>query len=352
MKKKNVLNLIKYHSEKNDFMFRNEAIEIAKYFDNTGDYQLSEYIMGLLSETNTFSPQVFGFESEHLKEIDLSMEPLWLPEVITDDIKGIVNAVSYNVGINKFLFEGKPGTGKTESVKHIARLLERKAYIVNFSELIDSKLGQTSKNIVKVFDEINRMPYGEKSLVLFDEIDGIALDRINPNDLREMGRATTTMLTEISNFNPKIVLIATTNLYASFDKSFVRRFDSIINFNRYTDEDLVEISANILQDQLNVFKFAGRDIKLFKKIFRLIDEKPYPGELKNIIRSTIAFSNPNDEFDYLKRMLVKYTRYDDLSNLKGLYKVGFTLRELEILTGISRSQASRIIQGGGVSNEE
>ena len=45
MKKKNVLNLIKYYSEKNDEAFRNEAYEIAREFDDTGDFQLSEYIM-------------------------------------------------------------------------------------------------------------------------------------------------------------------------------------------------------------------------------------------------------------------------------------------------------------------
>ena len=33
MKKKNVLNLIKYYAEKNDAAFRNEAYEIARYFD-------------------------------------------------------------------------------------------------------------------------------------------------------------------------------------------------------------------------------------------------------------------------------------------------------------------------------
>lgn len=56
MKKKNVISLIKYYAEKNDAGFRNEAYEIAKAFDASGDYQLSEYIMSLLSNVNTFVP--------------------------------------------------------------------------------------------------------------------------------------------------------------------------------------------------------------------------------------------------------------------------------------------------------
>lgn len=37
MKKKNILNLIKYYSENNDSGFKSEAYEIAKYFDSIGD---------------------------------------------------------------------------------------------------------------------------------------------------------------------------------------------------------------------------------------------------------------------------------------------------------------------------
>lgn len=48
-----MISLIKYYTEKNDAGFRNEAYEIAKGFDASGDYQLSEYIMSLLSNVNT-----------------------------------------------------------------------------------------------------------------------------------------------------------------------------------------------------------------------------------------------------------------------------------------------------------
>ena len=47
MKKKNIINLIKYYSEENDAGFRNEAYEIARDFDESGDYQLAEYIQPL-----------------------------------------------------------------------------------------------------------------------------------------------------------------------------------------------------------------------------------------------------------------------------------------------------------------
>lgn len=341
MKKKNILNLIKYYSEKNEIGFRNEAYEIAKYFDSTGDYQLSEYIMALMSNVNTFTPQMSENDLCFFRKIESSYNPLPLPEAIKDDIIGIVNAVGHNVGINKFLFKGAPGTGKTETAKQIARILERELYIVEFDSIIDSKLGQTSKNVAALFREISEFSQPEKLIILFDEIDALAIDRINSNDLREMGRATSAVLKGMDSLNENIVLIATTNLFDSFDRALVRRFDSVIDFNRYTKEDLIEIAETILDGLLNKFKFAGRNMRLFKKIIKLMEVIPYPGELQNLLKTSIAFSNPNNEFDYLKRLLSYVNEDKKFPSLKQLQDYGFTLREIEVLTGVSKSQVSR-----------
>ena len=251
MKKKNVINLIKYYSEKNDAGFRTEAYEIASDFDKSGDYQLSEYIMALMSNANTFVPQVNEENLNFLQKVHLNQDPLPLPEIIKDDIVGVINAINHNAGINKFLFEGAPGTGKTETVKQVARILERELFIVDFDSVVDSKLGQTSKNVAALFNEIAKLPYPERAIVLFDEIDAIALDRLNSNDLREMGRATSAVLKGLDNLNDTVVLIATTNLYDSFDKALSRRFDAIINFNRYTQEDLIEVAETIVNGLLS-----------------------------------------------------------------------------------------------------
>lgn len=347
MKKKNILNLIKYYSEKNDTGFRDESYEIARYFDKIGDYQLSEYIMALLSDVNTFVPQINDNDGGFFKRIEIINEPLPLPNTIKENIIGIINAVGHNAGVNKFLFEGPPGTGKTESVKQIARILNRELFMVEFDALIDSKLGQTSKNIAQLFEEIKNLSNPEKAIILFDEIDAIAIDRINSNDLREMGRATSSILKGLDGLNDKIILIATTNLFRSFDKALIRRFDSIIDFSQYTKEDLIEIGEIILNNLLNKFKFAGRNMRLFKKILNLLDSIPYPGELKNLIKTSLAFSKPDDEYDYLKRLYITVTK-NSKETLKDIQNKGFTIRELEMLTGISKSQISRDLKEGEI----
>lgn len=245
MKKQNVLNLIKYHVERNENSFRNEAIAIARYFDSIGDYQLSEYIMGLISESNLYSPQSSDFESEFLKQVEIrNLEALNLPLEITEDIKGIINAVNHNVGINKFLFEGLPGSGKTEAAKNVARLLDRSLFRVDFENLIDSKLGQTNKNIIKVAEY--------------------------------------------------------------YFSSFIKNFKGI-----------------------------STDTRLFKKILKTAKKIPYPGELKNIIKTSLAFSDVGSEYDYLKRLYNSLIGSLDQKNINQLHEEGFTVREIEKLKGFS-----------------
>lgn len=325
MKKASIINLIKYYAESNDSGFRNEAYQIANEFDKSGDYQLSEYIMALLSNANTFVPQINENDLIFVRKIEVSGDPLPLPEEIKSDIIGIVNAVEHEIGVNKFLFQGAPGTGKTETVKHIARILDRELFIVDFAFLIDSKLGQTGKNIAQLFDEINNLLIPEKSLILFDEIDALALDRTDSKDLREMGRATTSVLKGLEGLNDKILLIATTNLYKHFDKALVRRFDSVIDFNRYSREDLIDVSEVILNYYLSKFKNVARNIRLFRKIISLMDTIPYPGDLKNIIKTSLAFSNPNDEYDYLRRLYTAVFTDSD-KNLKKMQSQGPPLK--------------------------
>lgn len=149
--------------------------------------------------------------------------------------------------------------------------------MVDFSAIVDSKLGQTQKNLTEMFKEINSFINPEKVIVLFDEIDALALNRTSSNDLREMGRVTSTLLKCLDRMNENVVLVATTNLFNMFDKALSRRFDSIIDFNRYTEEDLMNIAEKMLNSYLDKMKLGGRDIRLFRKIMKLSKPMPYPG---------------------------------------------------------------------------
>lgn len=123
MKKQNIINLVRYHTEHNDAAFVSEVSEIAREFDANGDYEVAQYLMDLVS--NVYIPQTNYRNLQFLEKLEYSSNPLMLPNIIEEDVIGIARAIRNKTGMSKFLFYGAPGTGKTESAFQIARLLEK-----------------------------------------------------------------------------------------------------------------------------------------------------------------------------------------------------------------------------------
>ena len=340
MKIQNLINLVKYHVEQKEDAFINEVATIARDFDTLGDAAVAQCLMELISTANYYVPQSSYKNLNYLRKVQYSTNPLILPDEIEQDIIGITRAISNKSGLSKFLFYGKPGTGKSESAYQIARILERDILSVDFEQLIDSRLGETAKNVAKLFDEINHLQYG-KVIVVFDEIDALVLDRVNNNDLREMGRVTSVFLRELEVLNENIILIATTNLYDQLDKAITRRFDSIISFNRYSKEDLVEIADNMLTISLKRARNLRKDLRLFNKILRNLTEIPYPGDLKQIIKTAVAFSDETNEYDYIRKMYFALNSVSGELDISKLSEEGYTVREIEILSRVPKSSVSR-----------
>lgn len=340
MKKQDLVNLVRYHVEKNDDAFVTEVSKLAKEFDSDGDSVVAEYLMELISSSGFYVPQTGYKNLRFLTKQEYSDQPLLLPAILEEDIIGITRSINGTIGLSKFLFYGAPGCGKTESAYQIARLLDRDILTVNFEQLIDSRLGETAKNVSFLFDEVNHLPHG-KVLVLFDEIDSLVLDRINANDLREMGRVTSVFLKELDNLSEKIPIIATTNLYPNLDKALIRRFDAVISFDRYSREDLIEIADALLTALLKKSAHSRQDIRLFNKILRNLETIPYPGDLKQIIKTSVAFSDESSEYDYLRKIYLSLNGNPDSVELQKLKDQGYTTREIEILSRIPKSSVSR-----------
>lgn len=330
MKKENIINLIKYFANKNEAGFRNEAYLISQDFSNKGDYQIAEYILGLLAgDNNVFVPQIHDFDFGFLKKVNLNSENIPLPKDIKEDILNIIRSTKNNSLVNKFLFSGLPGTGKTESAKYIAKSLKKLLYIVDFSSIIDSKLGQTTKNISQLFEEINNFPFLDKIVILFDEIDALALNRLDSQDLREMGRAVSAVLKGMDDLSSKAILIATTNLQDFLDKALLRRFDYIVNFDKYSKKELLKIAENILDYYLTIFENTSKNKELFNKILSLYNNIPLPGDLKNLIKISFAFCNTDQPYDYLRQLYIKL--FKEMPSAQKLKTQGFSASEIAIL---------------------
>ena len=79
---------------------------------------------------------------------------------------------------------------------------------MNFESVIDSKLGQTAHNISDLFTEMCQDPRPQKSLYLFDEIDSIAMDRVNSRGYSGNGQSHFCCAEGLDRLPEDIVLIA------------------------------------------------------------------------------------------------------------------------------------------------
>lgn len=340
MKKKHILGLIKNHAQHNEDAFRQDAYAIAKDFDDIGDHELSQYIMSLICDPKQNSLTIDNGRTVSFEKISTKIKDLYLPNSINQDLLKAVNAIKSNIGVNKFLFEGLPGTGKSASVKYLAGRLNKDIYKLYCPYLLNSNDDITIQNITKVFTEINSLPNLDNIIILFDEIDALVKNdslnntKINTNEVQSSVHKSkmliSTLLNCIDNLDSKIICVATTNLFVSFDKVILSRFDAVINFDRYTRDDLLNIACTLLDGFLEKFPKLNNNKDLFKKIINLYNEIPYANDLRGIIKSSIAFSDKEDANDYLKRIYKTVVNSDTIQE-EILVAQKFTQKEIEAL---------------------
>jgi hypothetical protein len=71
------------------------------------------------------------------------------------------------------LFKGPPGTGKTMAASVLAREMEAELYQVDLSQVVSKYIGETEKNLARLFKEARR----SNAVLLFDEADSLFAKR-------------------------------------------------------------------------------------------------------------------------------------------------------------------------------
>lgn len=132
------------------------------------------------------------------------------------------------------LLYGYPGTGKTSSVKQIAKATGRSIYMVEIDKIQSKWVGESEKNLAKVFEEYK---YCKKYLnidpiLLFNEADAILGKRFNVNSAvdKTFNALQNILLQELEDFEG--IFMATTNLADQLDKAFDRRLLYKVDFQK------------------------------------------------------------------------------------------------------------------------
>lgn len=135
------------------------------------------------------------------------------------------------------LFYGPPGTGKTLTASLLGKVTERVVYRVDLSMLVSKWIGETEKNLARIFDETE----GKRAILFFDEADSLFGKRVetqSSND-RFANQEVSYLLQRIEDYDGLAILAS--NLKDNIDSAFIRRFQAIIHFPVPSSEERLRL---------------------------------------------------------------------------------------------------------------
>jgi len=188
-------------------------------------------------------------------EIDVTMADLVLTPEQEAEVGKVGKAIEHRdflaeVGlyeIGKLLFVGPPGTGKTSTAKALAHSLDLPFVEVKLSMITSQYLGETAKNVDKVFEVARRL---SPCILFIDEFDFVAKTR-SSDEHAAIKRAVNTLLKsidEISLIRDDVLLIGATNHPDDLDSAVWRRFDEILAFPNPSESMRADILRLITRD--------------------------------------------------------------------------------------------------------
>lgn len=165
-------------------------------------------------------------------------------------------------------FYGPPGTGKTQTARCMARMLEKKLFQVDYSQMISKWVGDTAKHIKEAFVEAKK----HDAILFWDEADAMLSKRLPMNDGGEansVNQNRNVLMQELDRFGG--IVIMTTNLFGNYDEAILRRIAQHVEFKLPDEEMRVKliqlhfpIKDRIMVDYEQIAKvthdFSGGDI--------------------------------------------------------------------------------------------
>lgn len=201
--------------------------------DRRGNYSF-ESKLDLLS--NEFADRMMNFDEEIEDMIRDSVRKCTPSEISVADFDHIQNDMSILIpyldeamkkqqaGVN-ILFYGKPGTGKTELTKALAKELKTSIYEVSYADESDEPI--TGVKRMKAYKVAQSFFRGSNMLLMFDEIEDVINEGQSSNPFSPQKQSNKGWMNRILETN-QIPTIWITNDIHEIDSAMIRRFDMSI----------------------------------------------------------------------------------------------------------------------------
>ncbi|ADX68450.1 AAA family ATPase [Weeksella virosa] len=159
----------------------------------------------------------------------ISLDDVFIEEEYREKIQRFVKEHSYReklieLGLevdHKIMLYGASGCGKTMTAKAIGNALGKKVLILNLSNIVCARIGETSQNLKQIFDKAKR----EKAILFLDEFDLLGKSRTyDDQDVGEMKRLVNVIIQQIDLLSSDVILICATNHAEMIDTALWRRF--------------------------------------------------------------------------------------------------------------------------------
>jgi hypothetical protein len=203
--------------------------------------------MGILIHPDKIEPEQLFYNDSEFEQIETLSNALE-----EDKYKNLMTRLKDNGMKQGFtvLLYGYPGTGKTSSVKQVAKATGRSIFMVEIQKIQSKWVGESEKNLAKVFEEYKqaRRHFDKAPILLFNEADAILGKRMSVNSSvdKSFNTLQNILLQELEEFEG--IFMATTNLADQLDSAFDRRLLYKIDFKKPSEQVRKKILSNVFKD--------------------------------------------------------------------------------------------------------
>jgi SpoVK/Ycf46/Vps4 family AAA+-type ATPase len=175
---------------------------------------------------------------------------------------GFDRKLPYGRGLSA-LFAGPPGTGKTMICSLLAKELGLELYRIDLSQVVNKYIGETEKNLGRVFDEAAR----GQVMLLFDEADSLFAKRteVKSSHDRYANLEVNYLLQRMESHEGVVVM--TTNAETAIDPAFRRRIRFRVRFPAPDEHQRLQLWQGMMPKEAKVA--PNLDLKAIAQKFPL-----------------------------------------------------------------------------------